>query len=298
MSRGGVSRSRLSELALVGVCAIWGVTFVMVQDAVAELPVLSFLAWRFLAAAALVGVLFRRRLRALGPAGLRAGLLMGAFLTAGYVLQTFALQHTSASNVGFLTGLFTPFTPVLAALILSARLGRTAMAAAVTATAGVALLSGVGGELHVLGDGLALACAIAFSIHILATDRGVAGHDVGALLAVQLATCGAVSLVAAALTGDLEAPRGDTVWSALVVTAVFASAVAFFVQSAAQRHASPARTALILASEPAFAGLFGWLLADDRITAAGLVGAAMILVAIVAVDLVPRLRPPRPLPEG
>ena len=293
-----MSRARGAELALVGVCAVWGVTFVMVQDAVAELPVLSFLAWRFLAAAALVAVLFRRRLRALGAAGLRAGLLMGAFLTTGYVLQTFALQHTSASNVGFLTGLFTPFTPLLAALILSAPLGRTAMAAAVTATAGVALLSGVGGELHLLGDGLALACAIAFSIHILATDRGVAGHDVGALLAVQLATCGAVSLVAAALTGDLEAPRGDTVWSALVVTAVVASAVAFFVQSAAQRYATPARTALILATEPAFAGLFGWLLAGDRLTAAGWVGAALILAAILAVDLVPRLRPPRPLPEG
>jgi drug/metabolite transporter (DMT)-like permease len=277
---------------------VWGVTFVMVQDAVAELPVLSFLAWRFLAAAALVALLFRRRLRALGAAGLRAGLLMGAFLTAGYVVQTFALQHTSASNVGFLTGLFTPLTPLLAALVLSAPLGRTAMAAAVTATAGVALLSGVGGELHLLGDGLAVAGAVAFSVHILATDRGVAGHDVGALLAVQLATCGVLSLIAAAVTGDLDAPRGDTVWSALVVTAVFASAVAFFIQSAAQRYASPARTALILATEPAFAGLFGWLLADDRLTLAGWIGAGLILAAIVAVDMVPRLRPPRPLPEG
>jgi drug/metabolite transporter (DMT)-like permease len=293
-----VSRGRAAELALVGVCAVWGVTFVMVQDAVAQLPVLSFLAWRFLAAAAIVAVIFRRRLRALGRRGLRAGLLMGAFLTAGYVLQTFALQHTSASNVGFLTGLFTPFTPVLAAIVLSAPLGRTAMAAAVTATAGVALLSGVGGDLHLLGDGLAVGCAIAFSLHILATDRGVSGRDVGALLAVQLATCGIVSLIAAAATGDLEVPRGETVWSALAVTAVFASALAFFVQSAAQRHATPARTALILASEPAFAGLFGWLLAEDRLTAAGWVGAALILAAIVAVDLVPRLRPPRPLPEG
>jgi drug/metabolite transporter (DMT)-like permease len=293
-----MSRGRAAELALVGVCAIWGVTFVMVQDAVAELPVLSFLAWRFLVAAALVALLFRRHLRTLGRAGLRAGLLMGVLLTTGYVLQTFALQHTSASNVGFLTGLFTPLTPLLAAALLAAPLGRTAMAAALTATAGVALLSGVGGELHLLGDGLAVGCAVAFSLHILATDRGVAGHDVAALLVVQLATCGIVSLVAAVIAGDVAAPRGGTVWSALLVTAVFASAVAFFVQSAAQRHASPARTALILASEPAFAGLFGWLLAGDRLTAAGWAGAGLILAAIVAVDLVPRLRPPRPLPEG
>jgi drug/metabolite transporter (DMT)-like permease len=150
----------------------------------------------------------------------------------------------------------------------------------------------------VLGDGLALGCALAFACHLLATDRAVARHDVGALLVVQLAVCGIVSLVAATALGQLEAPSGLTVWSALIVTAVLASAAAFFIQSYAQRHTSPDRTALILASEPAFAGFFGWLLADDRLTALSLLGAGLILAAIVAVDLVPRLRPPRPLPEA
>ena len=51
-----------------------------------------------------------------------------------------------------------------------------------------------------------------------------------------------------------------------------ASALGFFVQSFAQKHAPPARTALILASEPAFAGLFGWLLNDERLTATGWLG--------------------------
>ena len=77
-----------------------------------------------------------------------------------------------------------------------------------------------------------------------------------------------------------------------------ASALGFFVQTYAQQHAPPARTALILASEPAFAGLFGWLLADERLSPVSLCGAALILAAIVAVEVVPRLRPPRPLPEG
>jgi drug/metabolite transporter (DMT)-like permease len=290
--------ARRGELALVAATAVWGATFAMVQDAVASLPVLAFLAYRFLAAAALVAVVFRRSLRRLPAAGVRAGLLMGVFLTAGYVLQTFSLQHTTASNTGFLTGLFTPLTPLLAFALLRAPLGRTAVLAALLAFAGVALLSGVGGDVHALGDGLAVGCAIAFSLHILATDRGVAGHDVGALLAVQLAVCGAVCLVAAALGGQLEVPRGGDVWAALAVTAVLASAAGFFAQSYAQRHTSPARTALILACEPAFAGLFGWLLAGDRLDALGWAGAAIILVAIVMVDLAPRLRPPRPLPEG
>jgi drug/metabolite transporter (DMT)-like permease len=293
-----VSRARVAQLALVGIAAVWGLTFVMVQDAVERLPVTAFLAYRFIPAALLVGLVAREGLRSLTREGWRAGLIMGGFLTAGYLLQTFGLQHTSASNAGFITGLFVVLTPLLGALVLGQRAGRTAWLAAGASAVGLFLLSGAGADFRVSGDGLVLLCAIALSAHILATDRGVASHPVAALVAVQLGVCGVTCLVLAAVTGDLEVPRGSEVWSALAVTAIVASALGFLVQTYAQRHASPARTALILASEPAFAGLFGYLLAGDRLGPVEWLGAAIILAAIVAVDAVPRLRPPRPLPEG
>jgi drug/metabolite transporter (DMT)-like permease len=289
---------RLAEAALVGIAAVWGLTFVMVQDAIEELPTLAFLAYRFIPAALLVAAVFRRRLGSLGRAGVRAGLAMGAFLTLGYVFQTLGLERTTASNAGFITGLFVVFTPLLGALVLRQRVTRLGWAAAATSAAGLYLLSGLDEGLDLRGDGLVLLCALAFAAHILMTDRALrAGHDAGALLAVQLAVAGGACLVAAALAGDVEAPRGETVWSALIVTSLVASALGFFVQTFAQRHAPPARTALILASEPAFAGLFGWLLANDTLSAKAWLGAALIMLAIVAVELVPRLRAPQPLPE-
>ncbi|MGI8511329.1 MAG: DMT family transporter [Solirubrobacteraceae bacterium] len=293
-----MSRARTAELALVAIAAVWGLTFVMVQDAVERLPVTAFLAYRFIPAALLVGLVFRRELRRLDRAGWRAGAGMGLLLTAGYLLQTYGLKETSASNAGFITGLFVVLTPLLGAVLLGQRAGRTAWLAAAAATLGLFLISGAGADLALAGDGLFLLCAIAFAGHILATDRGVAGHPVGALVAVQLGVCGVACLLAAVAAGEIEAPRGGEVWSALAVTALVASALGFVVQTYAQRHAAPARTALILASEPAFAGLFGYLLAGDRLDALGWLGAAIILAAIVAVDAVPRLRPPRPLPEG
>jgi drug/metabolite transporter (DMT)-like permease len=293
-----MSRARLAELALVGIAAVWGLTFTMVQDAIDRLPVTAFLAYRFLPAAVIVGLVARRELRALGADGWRAGLIMGLFLTAGYLFQTLGLQHTSASNAGFITGLFVVLTPLLGAILLGQRAGRTAWLAAGASAVGLFLLSGAGADFRVQGDGLVLLCAVAFSAHILATDRGVARHPVGALVAVQLGVCGVACLLIATVSGDLEVPRGGEVWSALVVTALLASALGFLVQTYAQAHASPARTALILASEPAFAGLFGYLLAGDRLGPVEWLGAAIILAAIVAVDAVPRLRPPRPLPEG
>lgn len=270
----------------------------MVQNAVELIPVTTFLAYRFLPAAALVAFIFRRHLRSLGRGGLKAGLVMGLFLTAGYLFQTLGLERTSASNAGFITGLFVVLTPLFGAALLRQRAGAPAWAAAGLSTLGLYLLSGLGGGGSALaGDALVFLCACAFSFHILATDRSIERHHYGALLAVQLTVTGVVSFLLAAANGDLVVPRSATVWSALVVTSLFASALGFFVQTYAQRHASPSRTALILTSEPVFAGLFAFLLLGETLEVAGWLGAGLIMLAIVTVEMVPRLRVQEPLPE-
>jgi drug/metabolite transporter (DMT)-like permease len=294
-----IKSSRLAEPALIGVAAVWGATFPMVQDAVAILPVMTFLAYRFLAAAAAVAVVSRRELIRLSANGWRGGAAMGVFLTAGYIFQTLGLERTSSSNAGFITGMFVVLTPVFGALFLRQRAGAQAWIAAVVAAAGLILLSGVGGsKSHIDGDILVMMCACSFSGHILVTDRVVKGHDIGALLVVQLLVAGGTCGIVAAVTGEFEMPREATVWNALIVSALISSALGFFIQAFAQRHASPARTALILSSEPAFAGLFAYLLKGETLNAVQWSGALLILAAIVAVQIVPYLRPVRPLPEG
>ena len=292
-----MKRSTVAELSLIGIAAVWGLTFTMVQDAVAILPTLAFLAYRFAAATLIVAPVFRRPLVALPRAGWTAGLVMGVFLTAGYIFQTLGLEETTPSDAGFITGLFVVLTPVLGALFLRQRISALAWGAALVSALGLYLLSGAGGDFTLRGDGLVLLCAICFAAHILATGRAVERFDVGALLVIQLGVASVVCLVLAVASGDLEVPRGTEVWSALVVTAVFASALGFFVQTYAQQHAPPARTALILASEPAFAGLFGYLLAGDRLTAVAWLGAGLIMTAILVVELLPKWRTTAPLPE-
>jgi drug/metabolite transporter (DMT)-like permease len=245
----------------------------------------------------IVGLVFRKEFVALSPAGWRAGLIIGAFLTAGYIFQTVGLQYTTATNAGFITGLFVVLTPVFGAIFLRQHVGRVVWLAAAASAVGVYLLSGAQGG-NLLGDALVFGCACSFSFHILATDRALKHHHPGALVVVQLGVCGLVCLVAATVMGDLEAPSGAAVWSALLVTSLAATALGFFVQTWAQQHAPPSRIAIIMASEPAFAGLFGYLIADERFSALDWVGAALILGAILLVEGVAYLRPPRPLPEG
>jgi drug/metabolite transporter (DMT)-like permease len=289
----------VADLALVGVAAVWGLTFPRIKDAVDDFPVMTFLAYRFLAAGALVAIVATPRLTRMSPSGWGWGALMGLFLTAGYVFQTLGLERTSSSHAGFITGLFVVLTPLFGALFFRERIGNVTWLAVVLSTLGLFLLTGRGGSGSTfVGDALVFGCACSFAFHFLVTGRAVREHDVIALLAIQLTLCGIAALVAALATDGLEVPRGSDVWSALVVTALFASAVGFFIQTYAQRRSSPARTALILATEPAFAGLFSYLLKGETLSPAGWVGAGLIMAAIVAVEASPYLKPVPPLPEA
>jgi len=291
-------RLPVAELALVAIAGVWGLTFVMVQDAVKEIAVMTFLAYRFIPAAIIVAAVFRRQFRSLDRQGLRVGIVMGVFLTGGYVFQTLGLERTSASHAGFITGLWVVLTPVFGALFFKQRIERRVWIAAGISAAGLYLLSGIGGVGgQLFGDALVFLCACSFTFHIFATDKGVKGYPVGALVAVQLGVCGLFSFVVAAAQRDLVVPESGTVWSALLVTSLLASALGFFIQTYAQTKASPARTALILASEPAFAGMFAYLLKGESLTAFGWLGALLIMGAIVTVEALPYLPHLRPLPE-
>jgi drug/metabolite transporter (DMT)-like permease len=276
------------ELALLVVTAVWGSTFVVVRDAVAQLPPFAFIAYRFLAAAALLAAL---RPRLLGPSRrepggglLAAGVVAGLALFAGYGFQTVGLQYTTASNAGFITGLAVVLTPLLGGLVLRQPPGRWPLLGALLAAVGLALLSLQRLEVR-RGDALVLGCAVAFAAHILLLGRFAPRFDSYRLAVVQLATAGVLALAWAGVAGDLAAPGSAGVWTALGITAVAASAGAFLIQTRAQREVSPTRTAVILTMEPVFAGLFGFLLAGERLSARGWVGAATILAGMLVAEL-------------
>ncbi|HEX4954375.1 MAG TPA: DMT family transporter [Thermoanaerobaculia bacterium] len=288
-------RRLLSEAGLLAITAVWGWTFVVVHEAVALLAPLPFLASRFLIAAALVAAVFWRQTLALGLGGLKAGLAMGAALTAGYVFQTSGLTLTSAANAGFITGMVVVFTPFLGALFLRQKVTAQAWVLAGVAALGMYLLSGVEGKWNP-GDLLVLGCALSFAAHILITDRVVQRHHPGALVVVQVAFCGLACLGGSLALGQWRLPPTPQVWWAIGITAVLASALGFFVQTTAQRYTTPARTALIITAEPVFAGLAAYFLAGERFTARRLLGAALILTAILWAEL-SRLRAEQSEPD-
>ncbi len=273
------------HLALVGVAAVWGGTFVVVKDAVSLYPVNAFLAIRFAIAVVAFVAVAPASVKMLDWGTASAGVLAGAFLTAGYIFQTWGLEDTAASKAAFITGMFVVITPVLQALVLR-RVPRSAtIAGVVLAVIGLWLLSGVDAGGWNVGDSRVLACAVAYSGHMIVLGGVGRRHDVRPLTLVQLATVAVVCGVLSVATEPIALPREASVWGALLLTGVVGSAAAFAIQTYAQRTLSPSKTALILISEPAFGGLFGYL-AGERLGVGGLVGSALILAGMVVAEMI------------
>ena len=258
-------------------------TFVQIKDALALYPLFAFLAVRFAIAVAVLAVPVAPRLRSLGRDGVLAGAALGGLLAAGYGLQTAGLDRTTVSAAGFVTGMYVVLTPVFGFVLFRIRAGAAVWLGVVLAVTGLAMLSGVSAG-SVSGDLMVLAGAALYALQIALMERLAPRYDPLAFTTAEMAAAFLGFAVIAAAAGQVELPRGATVWGALLVTGVFASALAFLVQAWAQQRTSATRTALVFALEPVFAGIFGYALAGDRLGALGWTGCAVILAGIAVAE--------------
>jgi drug/metabolite transporter (DMT)-like permease len=281
-----VSRSRAADLALVLNTVIWGTTFVVVKQALNDCSVLLFLALRFSIAGIALAVVFGRGLE-FSRRGVAGGILAGLFLIGGYILQTAGLLWTTASKSGFLTGLNVVLVPLLSAIVYRSVPGWREWTGALLALAGMALMTLENLQFAMnRGDSLTVACAVAFAFHPLVIAR-FAGSGTKVISLVQIAT-GAI--LAWALVPLLEQPFvrwTPQLIGALAVTGLLATALVFTLQTWAQQYTTPTRVALIFAMEPVIAAATGVAVAGDRLAVHAWLGAALILAAILLVELKP-----------
>jgi drug/metabolite transporter (DMT)-like permease len=123
-----------------------------------------------------------------------------------------------------------------------------------------------------------------YSLQIVLMERYAPRYDAVAFTLVEMLTAFGGLLAIALALRDLPFPHGWTVWGALLVTGVFASALAFLAQTWAQRRTTATRTALAFSMEPVWAGLFGFTLAGDRLGATAWLGCAVIMAGIVVAE--------------
>ena len=273
------------------VALVWGATFVVVKAALAEISTVYFLVLRFWMAALCMTLLFVGTFRGAGwravLKGLKGGAIAGIFLWAGYILQTFGLKYTTAGKSGFITGLYIVLVPLLSAGLYKQWPQISELLGVTIAAAGLILLTLPSLDTVVnLGDLLTVACAVAFAIHLLVLGYYSQREKFEAVALGQI--LGAAALSTFALL--IEKPHA--IWSAnvvvaLLMTSVFATAIAFALQTWGQQYTTATRTALIFALEPVFALFTAVALGGEVLTLNGLAGAALILGGILFVELKP-----------
>lgn len=275
------------ELVLIGITMLWGTTFLIVHEAMRHSGPLFFVGLRFLTAGLLSALVFRRALAGLNWRELRAGMVIGAAIFLGYGLQTAGLQTISSSKSAFITALYVPLVPLLQWVFMRKAPQAMSWVGITLAFAGLVLLAGPesGGLGLGLGELLTLLSAVAIAAEIILISRYAGRVDLRRVTAVQLLTAGLLSLLAMPLAGE-AVPAFSWVWLAGAVGLGAASALIQLAMNWAQQSVSPTRATIIYAGEPVWGGVVGRL-AGDRLPAAALLGAALILTGLVVSELKP-----------
>lgn len=282
-----------ADLALAFVALVWGTTFVVVKHALLDISTMYFLALRFCVASVCMLVMFVPAFRRAGRRqviqGLRGGAAAGLLLWLGYVLQTLGLKYTSAGNSGFLTGLYIVFVPLISAAIYRRSPLLSELAGISVATVGMALLTIPSME-HSFrlnrGDLLTIACAVAFAFHLLVLGYFSQRERFEAVALGQIACAAVLSMISLVIERPVAHWNANVLFS-ILVTGVFATALAFALQTWGQQYTTATRTALIFALEPVFALLTAVSIGGEQLTREAVFGGGLILAGILAVELKP-----------
>ncbi len=285
-------RQHFAEFMLVTVTLFWGATFPIVKEAIEQLPVMAFLWIRFALAAILLGVMAGRQgFATLDRSGWFKGLLLGSLLFLAYLFQTYGLDRTSSANAGFLTGLNVVWVPLLAGPLLKKPAATGAKVGVAIALCGLLLLTWHDPWTLNPGDLLVIICSLFVALHILGLDRFTSGYDARALAFVQIATMALLSCLGSLVFEPVSWPQQWplSLISAFLITAILATAYAFWAMTSFQRLTTPTRAALIYTLEPVWAAIFSVWLLDEKLTGLAWAGGGMIVAGMIVAEAWPLL---------
>jgi len=269
-------------IALTLVAIVWGAGFVLMKDAIDEQPVFDFLATRFTLAALVMIAIRPQVLSLIGRQTLLRGSVLGVMLGLAYITQTIGLELTTAAITGFLTGLYVVFTPVLFWFVFRKKIERKVIVGCALALTALLFISFNGLSIDP-GQIWLIACALLFAGHIIGLSFWATAKEIYPITVVQLAAAAAVCWLGAVPDG-YQAPPNAFVWGTVIFTAVFATAMAFLIQTWAQSIMDPSRVAIILTGEIVFAALIAVAVGQEVLAARTIIGGVLIVAAMLIVE--------------
>jgi drug/metabolite transporter (DMT)-like permease len=289
--------NRTAEIAMILVTILWGANFVSGKLILDITTPLYYCSIRFIGATILLSLVYHKRFRKLDKSTLIDGLKIGVALAIGYILQTVGLNYTTASKAGFLTGLFVVLVPLFEGVIRRCMPRVNELFGILLATIGLGILSLNGSFGIGFGDAMIFLSTVSFSFSIILISRFARDHDPVLLTVIQIGVTAVLSLIfALILEPTISMDVFDINLILLLLFAIlFGTAVNTVVQNWAQSKINATSASLILIIEPAFGGIFAFLLLHDPIGIKELSGSIMIITGmLITLLLAPKESPHKP----
>ena len=277
-----MKRNGLGVASLLVVTIAWGASFVAMKPAMDKSPVFDFLAIRFTIAAILMVIAKPKVLKALKGKTLLYGIILGVILGFSYITQTIGLTLSTAAITSFVTGLYVILTPLLVWVIFKRKPRGIVAIGAILATVGLGFITITDASFD-FGQIWTILCALGFAAHIVGLGKWSPGKDVYALTVIQLLTVAVVCWIGASPDG-IQQPVDGEVWFAILFTAVFATALAFFIQTWAQSIMDASRVAIILTMEVVFAALTSVAVGQEVLSVQVIFGGLLMLAAMLLIE--------------
>lgn len=282
-----MNKQRKADLLLVMVTAFWGASYFLTDLCLETMPPLSLNAFRFLAAFAVLGAVYFRKMRHISRKTLWYSLLIGLSLVMVYTCYVYGIMHTSISNAGFICALPVIFTPLLELMVLRKLPSRRFALALVICTVGLGLMTLNETFRPALGDVICLGTAFFYAVDLLLTDRAVRDPEVDPLqLGVcQLGVVGVIMLILTLLLEEPQFPSTPAAWGAALFLAVFCTGIAFVIQAVQQQYTTASHVGLIFTLEPLFSAIVAYFFAHEVLGLRGYIGAALMMLSLVLMEV-------------
>lgn len=287
-------QERTAIFMLMLTTVVWGSGFVMTDIGLDYLSPYQLMAGRFILAAILLVIIFSYKLKNLNKRILIKGIILGAILYTGFVLQTVGLNYTTPSKNAFLTAVNVLIVPIIAFVIYKRKFDRFEIFGALSALLGIGLLSLQNSFSMNIGDVLTLLCAVAFAFDIFYTNKFVKNEDAILLTVIQFVSAALFSVVFVLVFDRIPTTIEPGGIYSIVYLAIFSTIIAYLLQNIAFQYTTATKAAIILSMEALFGTIFSVIFLSEQLTLRMTMGAFFILLAIIVAEVKPTFRKKQP----
>lgn len=276
------------NIVLIFVTFVWGAGYPITKLGLDNFGATWFVGIRFILATLILMIIFRRKLKNITKDMVKCSSIIGFTLCLVFTLNINALNHTSATNVGFYGALAIIFTPFLSRIAYKERIKKKTILSIGIAVIGIYLLSGsnpTGKFIFRLGDYMAVFSAFIYAVTLIITEKLVSKYDTDLLTLLELMFVAIFATIFAAIFEPTPTSAGNMTIVAIIFTAVLGTAAAMLLQNTAQKHVSSWHVALIFTMEPVFGGILSYIMLGENIGVKGIIGSIFIIGALIISEL-------------